>query len=136
MRPQIKIHPIDFNKNIAVGLSFNLDYEDNTFFKLNYLTFDQVRTNLQVLLSTKKGERVMRPDYGTNLMRLLFEQDNTVDGEIINEISESVSKWMPNVVINNINIDKDSDNNTVYVNVQFTTKANTNQSGTVTIELS
>lgn len=43
------------------------------------LTSDEedIRRSLQVLLSTRKGERVMLPDYGCNLDEMLFEPMTT-----------------------------------------------------------
>src|SRR3569833_2895720 len=50
--------PTFSNKSVTVGmLSDEADIE----------------SSLQILLSTRKGERVLRPDYGCNLDELVFE---------------------------------------------------------------
>jgi phage baseplate assembly protein W len=43
------------------------------------MTSDEVdiQLSLQILLSTRKGERVMEPDYGCNLDEMVFEPINT-----------------------------------------------------------
>ncbi len=48
-----------------------------------------VRQSLMLLLSTRPGERVMRPDYGSNLHRLLFEpNDATTAGMEIHYVHQ------------------------------------------------
>ncbi len=53
------------------------------------MTSDEIdiQRSLQILLSTRKGERVMEPDYGCNLDEMLFEPMNitfkTYMGELI-----------------------------------------------------
>jgi uncharacterized protein len=39
--------------------------------------FDDIRASLEILLSTRPGERVMQPKYGCNMEDLLFENLNT-----------------------------------------------------------
>ena len=43
------------------------------FSNKNLTTFDQSRSNLKNLLLTKKGERVLQPNFGSGLQDLLFE---------------------------------------------------------------
>ena len=52
------------------------------------LTSDEldIQRSLQILLSTKKGERVMQPDYGCNLDEMLFEPMTTTFKTYIREM--------------------------------------------------
>ena len=38
---------------------------------------DDIRESLQILLGTRVGERIMRPGYGSNLDKLMFESIDT-----------------------------------------------------------
>ena len=59
-----------------------------------------IRQSILLLLSTRPGERVMRPDYGCNLHRLLFwPNDNTTAGLAIHYVRQAIERWEPRVQI-------------------------------------
>jgi phage baseplate assembly protein W len=61
---------------------------------------DSVRQSLLLLLSTIPGERVMRPDYGSLLYRLIFSpNDDTTAGLAIHYVRRAVEKWEPRAEI-------------------------------------
>ena len=67
---KVVIDTEEFN-DYAVGLSLPLKNGDGGFFEQNLTTFDQARSNLKNLLLTKKGERVLQPNFGSGLQDLL-----------------------------------------------------------------
>jgi phage baseplate assembly protein W len=59
-----------------------------------------VRQAILLLISTIPGERVMRPEYGCDLHRLLFSlNDDTTAGMAIHYISMVLRRWEPRVDI-------------------------------------
>ena len=61
---------------------------------------DAVRQAILLLLSTMPGERVMRPDYGCELHRLLFApNDDTTAGLAIFYVRRAVERWEPRVEV-------------------------------------
>lgn len=59
-----------------------------------------VRQALLLLLSTSPGERVMRPNYGCDLMRLVYApNDDTTAGLAMHYVREAVERWEPRVEI-------------------------------------
>lgn len=61
---------------------------------------EAVRQALMILLSTRPGERVMRPDYGCDLWRLVFSpNDDTTAGLAIHYVRRAVERFEPRVVI-------------------------------------
>ena len=59
-----------------------------------------VRQAILLLLSTSPGERVMRPDYGCDLHRLIFSpNDDTTAGLAIHYVRRAVERWEPRVEI-------------------------------------
>lgn len=59
-----------------------------------------VRQSLLILLSTLPGERVMRPDYGCELLTLAFAQnDDTTAGLAIHYVRRAVERFEPRVRI-------------------------------------
>lgn len=77
----------------------------------------QIKADLLQLLLTNPGERVMLPEFGTPLRKLMFEP-NDVGLEIIAKqmIAESISKWEPRIVISNISVTSNFDPNNLNEN--------------------
>ena len=64
---------------------------------------DSVRQAILLLLSTIPGERVMRPDYGCDLFRLIFSpNDNTTAGLAMHYVRQAIRKWEPRVEIESL----------------------------------
>lgn len=67
-----------------------------------------VRQSILLLLSTRPGERVMRPDYGCNLHRLLFwPNDNTTAGLAMHYVRAAIDRWEPRVQITRLDANRD-----------------------------
>jgi uncharacterized protein len=59
-----------------------------------------VRQAILLLLSTIPGERVMRPDYGCDLHKLIFSpNDNTTAGLAIHYVRQALDRWEPRIRI-------------------------------------
>ena len=103
-------------RGININFPLNDDKEKNTFFKSTQTTKNSLASNLTLLLLTQKGERYYMPDYGTNLRRFLFEQnDETTKGDIEKDIKQTVAKFIPQLQIKELNFytEKDKFGNTL-----------------------
>ncbi len=92
-------------KPIGVTIPFN---KKNGIFNQSYTDREQVISNLKNLLLTRKGERIMQPEFGTDLQYYLFEQitdEFEFQEKLIGEIRSSLSFWMPYVSIQDLNVD-------------------------------
>ena len=59
-----------------------------------------VRQAVFLLLTTRPGERVMRPRYGCDLHRLVFSpNDDTTAGLAIHYVRQALSLWEPRVEV-------------------------------------
>lgn len=64
-----------------------------------------IKNNLRQLLLTNRGERVMLPDFGTNLREYLMEpMDQALFSQIKEEILESIYKYARNVNVTRLQI--------------------------------
>lgn len=64
-----------------------------------------IKNNLRQLILTTRGERVMLPDFGTNLKKYMMEpMDQALFSQIRREILESFTKYASNVIVNKIQI--------------------------------
>jgi len=59
-----------------------------------------VRQALLLLIATRPGERVMRPDYGCNLHRLVYmPNDETTAGLAIHYVEQAITRYEPRIEI-------------------------------------
>lgn len=59
-----------------------------------------IRQGVLMLLSTLPGERVMRPEYGCELQRLVFApNDDTTAGLAIHYVRQALERWEPRIEI-------------------------------------
>ena len=68
-----------------------------------------VRQSILMLLGTRPGERVMRPEYGCDLQKLVFApNDATTAGLAIYYIRKAVERWEKRVQIVKIDAGRDA----------------------------
>ena len=78
---------------------------------------DQIKADLLQLLLTNPGERVMLPEFGTPLRKLIFEpNDPTIEQQARNMIAASIEKWEPRIVVNAINVTSNFNKNSLNQN--------------------
>ncbi|MEO8862518.1 MAG: GPW/gp25 family protein [Ginsengibacter sp.] len=65
-----------------------------------------IQLSLQILLSTRKGERVMLPDYGCNLDEMLFEPMTTTFKTYISEmVKTAIIYYEARITLNSLTVD-------------------------------
>lgn len=91
---------------IKYGIDFPFrDSQIGDFVKMTESPEREVRANLIHLLLTKKGSRYFLPDFGTRIYEYIFDQNDMITFNLIEEeIREGVKKYIPNLDINSINI--------------------------------
>ena len=69
---------------------------------------DSVRQSVLLLLSTRPGERLMRPGYGCNLRSLVFApNDDTTAAIAIHHIRQALTHWEPRIDILTLEAQRD-----------------------------
>jgi phage baseplate assembly protein W len=86
----------------AISFPFTLDPFGKTTSTNNQRKIYQDR--VLTLLSTAVGERPMRPTYGTNIATAMFENQGDIDKAINDAIRSAISKWLPELTVNAINV--------------------------------
>lgn len=110
--------------NYAYGITLPVRRGKDGYFEQAFQSFDQARANLLNLLLTKKGERVMQPDFGTGLESILFEQmDGDFEEQLRDTITDSVNYWLPYITIEEIGVemtDEMKDRHRANMSIKFT----------------
>jgi phage baseplate assembly protein W len=88
----------------GIDFPFN-DSPTGDYLKMTTTPEREVRADLIHLLLTRKGTRYFLPDFGTRLYEYIFNQNDNVSFNLIeDEIRESIKKYIPNLDINSINV--------------------------------
>lgn len=69
---------------------------------------DAIKASVIQIVTTMKGERVMRPDFGCNAFSYVFENDSQefrIHAE--REIRQSLSTWEPRIRVDSVQISSD-----------------------------
>ena len=82
---------------------------------------DKARSQLMHIVFTPKGQRLRLPEFGTNLIKHIFEQnDDTAWDSIKTEVIDSVTRWSNNIILNNISVVKNEDDESeIYVRLDY-----------------
>jgi len=82
-----------------------------------------IKTAIQNLVVTRRGERFFNSDIGTGLTNLLFEaMDYGIAGSIQSEVSQIIQKYEPRVDLVSVNAFPNFDDNRYEIEVEFRIK--------------
>lgn len=82
---------------------------------------EDIERSLQILLSTRPGERILVPDYGCNLDELLFKPLNlTLKTYVIDLIKTAILYHEPRIDVEKIAIDESTDSDGILlINIDY-----------------
>ena len=122
----------------AIGIKIPITMGNTGFFNQTFTVLEETKSMILNLLLTRKGERFMQPDFGTNIYNLLFDPIiGNITVNIKNEIKDVVKTWLPHVKLEDVqvNINKENiENNTVYISVNYSLKNDTSQFDEVVVQ--
>lgn len=137
-----KVNVIDLTENNykVLGIGINKSSNSGGIFPVNYTTLNQAKDSLKNLILTKKGERVMQPDFGCDIWELIFEPivEETISTKIENSILSAVGIWLPYLNIDNIIFDYDEndiDSNKINLEVKFSLKSNPSLTESINVNI-
>jgi phage baseplate assembly protein W len=106
-----------------INITFPFQNSDNGFFvKLNSTDANAVKSDLMHLILTQKGERLYDPEFGTNLLKFIFEpQDGYTFAQIEEEINTVVARFLPKLTINKVYmIDSEENDHLAIIRIDYT----------------
>ena len=82
---------------LGVGWKFPVKADYNSKIAMSSYEED-IKEAIKIILWTKKGERVMRPDFGCGIHNLIFASiNNTTISSVENSIREALLMWEPRI---------------------------------------
>jgi phage baseplate assembly protein W len=130
-----KIDPLDLEPRKAVGISLN--FTKFGVFNSTFQTKDAIKINIINFLLTFTGERYFNPQFGSFLLRQVFENITSERlSLIIDTVKDQLSIYFPNVLVNKAEILGTPSDNTItfYLNYSIPETGITNQEININIE--
>ena len=99
------------------------DYQ-NFFVDANVNEKDKIRSQIMHVVFTPKGQRIRNPEFGTDLIKYIFNQNDFSTWESVKEeIVTSVQRFVPGCVINNIRVVQSNDERAeIFVRLDYSVK--------------
>ncbi|MCK9544497.1 MAG: GPW/gp25 family protein [Novosphingobium sp.] len=109
-------------KYYGIRFPFTSKDRESFFLDLDYLQHKQIKNDLMHILFTPKGSRLRDPEFGCDLVKYLFNpSDNITAFDIKLTIQQEISKYMPTVKINSIDVNPNESNNKIMdVKISYT----------------
>lgn len=97
----------------------------NVFDKLKLNTtvetgIDKIQDSIYTILSTKVGERLFLPEFGSKLHTLVFEQNNSIFEDLADfYIRDALSKWEPRIEVIKVKCEIIEQDNIVPIEIYY-----------------
>ena len=79
-----------------------------------------IQSSLEILVSTALGERVMRPDYGSNLDNVIFEpMDLSLQSYVEQLIKEAIYLHEPRITPEKVELETDPEGGEMMINIEY-----------------
>jgi phage baseplate assembly protein W len=112
------------NRHFGIKYPFTRESGERTYVDVNNSQEDSVKSRVIHTILTPKGQRLRKPDFGTNLINFIFApNDELTMNSIRDEITASISRYVPEVIFKDITITKPNDNdNSIVVVIEYDTQ--------------
>ena len=122
----------------GITYPFKSEKEQHFYLDANTSMSEMVRSLLMHVVFTPKNQMIRKPEFGTDLIKHIFSPNDETTWEAIKtEVKDSVSRWIPNLSINNIQVVKNTNNEAeIYVRLDYSViEGNKETSDSVVVQL-
>lgn len=110
--------PLDTVGRKAIGV--NIPFNAPAVFKSNYVTREAIQNNLINFFSTKKGERVFNPFFGSAIQNILFENMDLDSPQLIKKvINDELKQYFPFVGVKDVIVNFEDTTNSLFINIKY-----------------
>lgn len=112
---------------MADGRYINITYpfkdsEKGFFLDLTSTDSKAIKSDLMHLILTRKGERLYNPEFGSDLLKFIFEpNDGRTLSEIKLDIQNTVKRYIPNLNVDEVSVEQSEESEySVSVRIDYT----------------
>lgn len=123
-------------KYYGIRFPFSTSNDEEIYLDLDESYKDSIKSRVLHVLFTPKGQRLRDPNFGTDLIKYLFEP---ADDETLNRLKESIrediKRYVPGVEFDDISIYYKDDNSRIVVIHYSVVKGNTIEKSSVAVKI-
>lgn len=108
-------------QSFGIKYPFKRDDFQHFYVDVNNTPQEKVRSQLMHIVFSPKGQRIRCPEFGTDLIKYIFDPNEGTTWEAIKtEVRESVNRWATNITVNDIQVVKnEEDDAEIYVRIDY-----------------
>lgn len=108
---------------LGKGISFPMQINNQGGIK-QAVQQEKVKQAVHIILGTQHGERVMRPNFGSNLRRLAFAPNNAATAGLAKfYVEESLNTWEPRIQLDDVLVENDNENGRLMIHIYYRLKS-------------
>jgi len=136
-RQTFTITDLTSEQNVPLGLDLPMNTSRGANFAVNYTSIRQARANVINLLLTNKGERVMQPNFGCDLGKVVMEPlTDLLLGNIEATIESAIVTWLPYITIQDLRAYRvDGKPNTLGISLSFSLQNNSIETESIELQI-
>jgi phage baseplate assembly protein W len=115
-----EVEPGEGRAFLGEGVAFPLGVDGAGRIIMNRLE-DQVRQSIRLILSTARGERVMRPELGGGMEASVFDPASPATAAVVrHEVKETLTRFEPRIEVLDVDVDiQDGERNVLLVTLTY-----------------
>ena len=108
----------------GIKFPFTISKQDGFFVDLNSDLKDKVASEIAHVILTQKGTRLKMPDFGTDLIKYIFEPSDALEWNTVeSEIRRAVGQYVSNATIQSVEVKRDeSEDHSIYLDIMYAIK--------------
>ena len=110
------------NDKSFLGTGWGYPVTPDTTGNVDYVSVEEkIQQSILIILGTARGERLMRPDFGSRLHELVFAPINaSTKSLIVHYTTEALIQWEPRVKVLAVNVsDEKAHDGILLVNIEY-----------------
>lgn len=113
---------------LGVGFHFPLQVEEATGKMMTVSLEEDIREAISIILMTRKGERVMRPDFGCNIYDYAFDtMDYTTLVQMENTVRDALIRWEPRITDIQVHVNNEQEQEgTLLIEISYLVRSTNN----------
>lgn len=114
----------NFKQQYGIAYPFTTNSDDGYYVDVNKNIKSKIRSILMHVIFTPKGQRIRNPQFGTDLIRSIFEpNEDSTWNQISDAVRNAVATYLPMVTITNLEMLRNEENvHEVYVKIEYALK--------------
>jgi phage baseplate assembly protein W len=112
----------DIKSFLGTGWSFPPSFDKSSASVLMVADVADIEESIRIILSTLPGERIMLPDFGCNIRKLVFEvADSRLSAELNHIIYHALLEYEPRIkLVDCVILNQTTETGVVYVQINYT----------------